>query len=96
MNGTYNITLITPFGPQKGTVVFTDCNGVLSGSIHALGDTSYFKGGKTGDNSFDFSGTLNTGFFTIRYAANGTAEGNILNGSVKTNLGTFQIRGEKA
>ena len=66
MNGTYNITLIIPFGPQKGTVIFTNYNGVLSGSIHALGNTSYFKGGKINDESFDFSGILNTGFSTIR------------------------------
>lgn len=96
MNGTYNVTLITPFGPQNGTVTFNDHNGVLSGSIRAMRGTSYFKDGKAQGNAFEFSGILNAGFFNIRYTANGTVVGNALNGSVKTNIGTFQMQGEKA
>lgn len=96
MNGTYNVTLITPFGPKEGTIVFTDRNGVLSGYIHAMGDTSDFKSGKINGNAFEFSGILNAGFFNIKYTAKGTIERNALKGTVNTNLGTFQMSGVKA
>ncbi len=95
MNGTYRVTLITPFGPQNGTVTLTDRGGALNGSIHALGNASSFKNGKINGGAFEFSGILDTGFFHIKYAASGTAEGNSLDGTVKTDLGTFQIHGEK-
>ena len=96
MNGTYNVTLVTPFGPKKGTVVFTDRNGVLNGSIHAMGDTSNFRNGKADGNTFKFSGVFNAGFFNVQYTAKGAIEGNALKGTVNTNLGTFEMYGVKA
>ncbi len=96
MNGTYHITLLTPIGAKRGDITFTDHNGALSGSIRAMGGIQNFKGGKTDGTAFEFSGILNTGLFNIRYTADGTAEGNALRGKVRTNLGTFQMQGEKA
>lgn len=96
MNGTYHVTLLTPFGQRSGTVIFTDHNGVLSGSIHAMGDTNNFKNGKMDGSTFEFSGSFKAGFLNIPYTANGAIEGNSLNGTVKTNLGAFQIYGVKA
>ena len=96
MSGTYNVTLVTPFGPKRGNVVFTDDNGVLSGSIHAAGDTNNFRNGKANGNAFEFSGVLNAGFFRIQYTAKGTVEGNALEAVAATNLGTFQMYGTKA
>lgn len=95
MNDTYRVTLQTPFGTQKGTVTFVDDNGILSGSIRAMGNTSFFKNGKISENAFEFSGILNAGFFNLRYTAKGTIEGDILKSVALTNSGTFQINGTR-
>lgn len=93
MNGTYSVSLHTPFGTHKGSVTFVDKNGILSGSIRTMGNTSFFKNGKVIGNSFEFSGILNTGFFKIRYNAKGSIDGNTLKAVGMTNSGTFQING---
>jgi hypothetical protein len=80
-------------GSQKGVVTFIDENGILRGSIRAMGNTSYFRSGKTSGNSFAFSGNLNTGVFNLRYNAKGTVDGDTLNAVATTNLGTFQMSG---
>ena len=95
MNGTFDITLYTPIGPQRGFLMLTDENGALRGSIHAMGNTNYFRNGKTDGNSFEFSGILNAGFFNIRYSAKGMIDGNTLKAKVTTDSGTFQLSGTR-
>ncbi|MDF1494304.1 hypothetical protein [Caproiciproducens sp. CPB-2] len=96
MSGTYNVTLHTPMGGQKGTVTLVDDHGTLSGSIRSMGSTSFFRNGKTRGNSFEFSGTLGLGFFQLKYLAKGTVEGDIIKAVAMTNSGTFQINGTRA
>nr|WP_319487616.1 hypothetical protein [uncultured Caproiciproducens sp.] len=95
MNATFNVTLSTPIGTKKGVVTFLDKNGVLSGSIRAMGRSNYFKNGKIIGNSFEFSGILNAGFFNFRYTAKGIIDGDTLNAIATTNSGTFQIIGTR-
>lgn len=96
MNGTYHVTLVTPIGPQSGSISFLDRNGVLSGSIRTMGGTSYFENGKVEGNAFEFSGILNAGFLHFRYTVKGKTEGNSLRGTAITDSGTYPIYGEKA
>lgn len=95
MDGTFNITLYTPIGPQSGILSLTDDNGALRGSIHAMGYTNYFRNGKASGNSFDLSEILNAGFFNIRYSAKGMIDGNALNAKVTTDSGIFQLNGTR-
>lgn len=95
MNGTYDATLQTPIGPQSGDITFIDRNGILSGSIRAMGGTSYFENGKVNGNAFEFSGVLSAGFLHFRYTVKGTAEGNSFTGTAITDSGAYPIRGEK-
>lgn len=95
MNGTFNITLYTPFGPQSGVLMLIDENGILHGSIRAMGNSNYFRNGKSNGNSFEFSGILNAGFFNIRYSAKGTVDGDTLKAKVTTDSGIFQINGTR-
>lgn len=95
MNGTFDITLYTPIGPQSGILVLTDESEALRGSIHAMGITNYFRNGKANGNSFEFSGTLNAGFFNIRYSAIGTVNGDTLKAKVTTDSGIFQLSGTR-
>ena len=95
MNGTFDITLDTPVGPQKGILKLTDENGALRGSVHAMGYTNYFRNGKASGNSFALSGTLNASIFNIRYSAKGTVDGNALKVNVTTDSGIFQLSGTR-
>ncbi|MFT9056435.1 MAG: hypothetical protein ABF449_07395 [Ethanoligenens sp.] len=95
MNGTFNVTLNTPIGLQRGTITFTDQNGVLSGSINAMGNTSYFDNGKADGNAFVFSGVLNTGLFKFKYTAKGTVVGDALQAVATSNSMTFQMKGTR-
>lgn len=96
MSGTYNVTLLTPIGPQSGSITFIEQNGILSGSIRAMGGTSYFENGKVEGNTFEFSGVLNVAFLHFKYNVKGKTEGNALSGTATTDSGTFQMRGIKA
>ncbi|WP_283609210.1 hypothetical protein [Faecalispora anaeroviscerum] len=93
MNGTYRISMRTPIGLQNGVISFIDEGIAISGSIRAMGNTSYFKNGKASGNSFEFSGILNTGLLYLRYTAKGIVNGNKLKATVATSYGTFQIFG---
>ena len=95
MDGTFDVTLFTPIGPQRGILVLTDENGALRGSIHAMGYTNYFRNGKASGNSFELSGNLNAGFFNIRYSAKGTIDGDALKADVTTDSGIFQMNGTR-
>jgi hypothetical protein len=95
MNGTFNVTLRTPIGPQNGIITFIDEHGTLSGSIRTMGNTSLFKDGKANGNSFEFSGILNLGFLNPKYIAKGTIDGNTLKAVATTDFGTFQIDGTR-
>ena len=96
MNGTFKVNLTTPQGPKSGTINFVDENGVLSGSLHALGHENPFKNGITDANTFEFTGTLKTGFIKIKYTAKGTITGDTLQATAKTQFGLMEISGTRA
>lgn len=93
MSGNYRISMRTPMGPQNGMLSFTDEGGTISGSIHTMGNTSYFKNGKSKGSSFEFSGILNTGLFRLKYTAKGVVNGNKLEATATTDYGVFRIFG---
>lgn len=95
MNGTFNVTLQTPIGPQNGLLTLIDDNGALSGYIRAMGMTSPFKNGKVTGNAFEFSGILNTGFIRFRYVVKGTVDGDTIKGVAIANSRTFQLQGTR-
>ena len=95
MNGTFDVTLLTPIGPQRGVLMLSDENGTLHGSIHAMGYTNYLRNGSANGNSFELSGTLNASIFNIRYSAKGTIDGDTLNAKVTTDSGIFELSGTR-
>jgi hypothetical protein len=78
MDGTFKISLSMPMGIKSGTISFIDNNGVLSGSLCALGKENQFRDGKTNENTFEFAGFLKAIFGKIEYNAKGTISGDIL------------------
>ncbi|WP_083210030.1 hypothetical protein [Caproicibacter fermentans] len=95
MKSTFNVTLQTPIGPQRGVLAMEEERGILSGSIRAMGSTSFFKNGKIDFNAFEFSGVLNMGFFCTKYQVKGTLSGNALAAVATTGYGNFQISGTR-
>lgn len=95
MNGTFRVTLLTPIGSKSGTINFIDDNGVLSGSIHAMGSENPFRNGISNGNSFEFSGTLKIAFNRFDYTAKGSITGDTLSATAVTKFGIMQINGTR-
>lgn len=96
MNGTFKISLKTPMGIKNGAVTLVDKNGVLTGSLRALGNEIPICNGKSSGNTFEFDGVLKTGFGKIEYKVKGTIIGNVLEATAKTKYGLMQIKGTRA
>jgi len=94
-NGAFKITLSTPMGLQSGIVHFIDDNGVLSGSLRAMGNENPFANGRTNGSSFEFTGSLKTLFGKIDYTARGAVTGDTLQATAVTKFGLMQINGNR-
>ncbi len=95
MNGTFNISLNTPMGLKSGTIILIDNNGVLSGSLRALGKENPIVRGIANGNTFEIEGFVKTGFGKIEYSANGTIIKDILEANAKTKFGIMKISGTR-
>lgn len=96
MNGTYNITMQTPMGMEKGTITFTQDGDTLSGSLNILRGNNPFSGGKVEGNEFVFSGEIKKLITKIPYTAKGTLEGDLLTAVADTKYGKLAIKGNLA
>lgn len=95
MKTTFHAALRTPKGIQNGMITFIEDNGTLRGSISALGRKNYFKNGKKSGKTFELSGTLSAGFYSLGYTATGTFDNDTLSATASTKIGTFQITGTR-
>ena len=95
VNGTYTISMSTPLGMKTGTLILTEENGILTGSIRALGKNNPITNGKYNKNEFEFSGTLNTMLSKIKYTAKGTINGDTLQATADTKYGVMNINGSR-
>ncbi len=95
MSETFQIGLRTPIGSYSGLATFDRKDEKLEGFVRTMGHTSPIENGKAVGNSLEFSGTLNTGFFNVRYAAKGTINGDRLELVAATQYGQFQITGTR-
>jgi hypothetical protein len=95
MNGSFKVTLSTPFGRKSGVVEFSENNGALSGSLRALGSINPFTGGKVTGNRFEYSSSFKFGFSKVEYTARGTVDGDQLTAEATTPYGVFNISGTR-
>ena len=97
MDGTFSVSLSTPFGRRDGTVrLVSGTDGSLSGWLEALGRRSPFAGGRTDGSRFEFSGRLQAPFGAIPYRASGTVVEDTLRADAATPFGNFHITGRRA
>ncbi|TCZ80837.1 hypothetical protein E0485_00645 [Paenibacillus albiflavus] len=96
MDGTYNITMQTPMGMEKGTITFTQEGNALSGSLNIFRGSNVFSGGKVEGNEFEFSGEIKKLIAKIPYTAKGTIYGDNLTAVADTKYGKLAIKGSRA
>ncbi|MGM1046999.1 MAG: hypothetical protein ACQEXX_12745 [Bacillota bacterium] len=96
MNGTYNITMQTPMGMEKGTITFTQDGDALGGSLNILRGSNAFSGGNIKGNEFIFSGEIKKLITKIPYTAKGTIDGDNLTAVADTKYGKLAIKGNRA
>ncbi len=83
----------TPIGLQNGILFIAEEGDSIRGSIRTMGNTSYFKNGKLRNNTFEFSGILNTGLMRLKYSAKGKITESKLDATVKTDYGVYSLAG---
>jgi hypothetical protein len=96
MNGTYNITMQTPVGMEKGTITFSQDGDVLSGSMNILRSSNVFSDGKVEGNTFEFSGEIKKLITKIPFTAKGMIDGDLLTAVADTKYGNLTIKGNRA
>ncbi|SCY76605.1 hypothetical protein [Alkaliphilus peptidifermentans] len=95
MKGSYNITLLTPIGPEKGTIFLNTEGEKLSGILKILGNEKEFTGVVKG-NSIEFTSELKKLVKKIPFTAKCTVNGDTLEGYIDSQFGEIKIIGKKA
>lgn len=91
----YKVILKTPMGAKKGELILKNENGILTGSITALGKTNELTSGTTDGKNFQFSGELRTAVGKLAYNCSGKIEGDTITGVAATKKGSMAMSGER-
>lgn len=94
IDGTYQFLLDTPMGKEKGTLVLTSNQNLLSGTIKLAGYEKRIQG-KVSGNHFEFSSSFQKLVFHIQFHVSGAIQNNKLSALVKSNYGNMNIIGTK-
>ena len=94
LDGKWEVTVTSPMGAQKITMELATSGAVLSGTMTGAMGSAPISGTANGD-TLSFASNITTPF-PINIEVSGKAEGDALNGSVKTQgFGTFPMKGER-
>ncbi|MBN2006527.1 MAG: hypothetical protein JXA21_24460 [Anaerolineae bacterium] len=97
IDGTYDVTVETPMGALKGTVVLRQEGEALTGKFTIMGKEAEFSGGAITGNQCSFSGEMVTPLGNMPYTINGTVDGDTLAATAETQLlGKLAISGVRA
>lgn len=95
LDGKWEVTVTSPMGQQKITMELRTSGGVLAGTMSGAMGSAPISGTADGD-SFAFASNITTPF-PINIEVTGNAEGDDLNGQVKTQgFGSFPMKGTRA
>lgn len=95
IDGTYQVILKTPMGAKKGELILKNENGILSGSMTALGKSNLLNPGTTDGQCFEFSGELQTAVGKLAYECKGQVKDDAISGIAKTKKGNMALSGKK-
>ena len=94
VDGTYAVVVRTPLGARKAEVTFKGTGTTCTAELTAKGKTRNAEGTLEGD-TFRFEGEAVTTLGKISYVAEGTADGSILTGTVRTKKDTLHVTGKR-
>jgi len=96
VDGTWNITVNSPMGPQPSTLTLKAEGAALTGSQSAQGNTQAIANGKVDGDAVSWSNSITTPFpMTLEFS--GKVEGDKISGSVKAGaFGSFPFSGGRA
>jgi len=94
-DGTYQVTVQTPMGAQKGKLTIRTSGDTFSGSMETATGSSEFSGGRINGNTLQSLAETKTpmGAFDIGYKA--AIDGDKLTGEAATPLGSVPMEGIK-
>ncbi len=96
IDGTYDVTVETPLGIVKGTVVLCQKGDELTGKFAVMGKEAEFSGGAITGNRCTFNGEMVTPLGAISYTINGTVDGDTFAATAETQMGNMTINGVRA
>ena len=95
MDGLYEFNIQTPMGNIKALVKLITNGSNLSGYVDVMGKRNEFNNGIVNGNQLSLSGNIAAGIANIQYDITGNVQVNILSLFAKTNMGNFNLQGQK-
>ena len=95
VDGTYQITVKTPLGPQDALLTLRAEGMALSGFIENAKGRSDFSGGTVDGVEFRFSARIGTPIGRVHADIQGKVDGDQLRATAKLPLGTTDIQGSR-
>ena len=95
MDGTYNLTMMTPAGVQKGSIQIKTQGSEFIGQVHFMGMKKEVRG-KVNGNKFEFEDDVRVLTAHVTFRVHGHTDGKTLTAQADTNLGKYEIKGLKA
>lgn len=96
IDGTYDVTVKTPLGPQAGRLTLKADGQSLSGVLENPKGNSPFDGGTVENGHVHFVTKIRTPMGRLKATVDGTVEGDTFTGTAKLPLGTAEITGTRA
>ena len=96
ISGIYKAKIDTPIGTKEGTLSLSEHDGMLEGSLHALGRDVPIENATLQGNTISFSGTLKVPLMgALPFSFEGEHEGDCIKGVVRTSMGDIALSGTR-
>ena len=96
VDGTYNVTMNTPMGPQQAKLTLRSDGASLSGTYESAMGPEEFSGGTVDGGSCAWSATAKTPMGPLNLKITATVKGDKISGQALTPFGTATFEGLKA
>lgn len=95
VTGQYDVSLKTPMGVKKGILELSEEGGTVKGKMIVMGKENPIEPGTTDGTQFTFSGKLKTALGMTPYTCEGSVDGDVISGTVKTKKGDMPMSGKR-
>jgi hypothetical protein len=96
VDGTYNLTMNTPMGPQQGKLTLKSAGNSLSGIYENMMGPQEFSGGTVDGNRCAWNTTATTPMGPMDLKITATVDGDRISGQAVAPFGTMTFEGSKA